>query len=168
MRYKSIKSLCEYVREGNHAFVSCETAAARTHVLDRLQEHLAGIPVQHLAAETISSLEDFGRRYSTSCQDLVAQIGSRITPRSSVSGWLQAAMVEFEEAGRQGALLISGFDNIVSLQRTFEVEGALRSVMQMSADVAVVIFATEKTLVKIGQDDRPFYLSFPIFRPIVD
>ena len=56
-------------------------------------------------------------------------------------------------------------DQVIELQRTFEFEGPLRSVMQLYDDVAVAIVASNDIINGlVGDYERPFYMSFRVFR----
>jgi len=74
-------------------------------------------------------------------------------------------MKHFSEVERQGYLILNNIDSIISLQQTIEVEGPLRSIMQLRHDIAVVLCGSNKIIDKlVGDSHRPFYLSFRVFR----
>jgi len=51
------------------------------------------------------------------------------------------------------------------MQRPIEVEASLRSVMQIYDDVTVVIIASNEMINElVGDYDRPFYMTFRVFR----
>lgn len=74
-------------------------------------------------------------------------------------------MLAFGAAERQGYLILSDIDRPMRMQRTFELEGPLRSVMQLHDDVAIVLIGSNDVINKmVGDNKRPFFMSFRVFR----
>ena len=73
-------------------------------------------------------------------------------------------MALFHESDRQGYLLCNKIDAAIESQSSYEIEGALRSVMQLQNDIAVILCGSNDVIDEIGRSDRPFYLSFRVFR----
>lgn len=158
--------IIRYVQSGLHAFVACDELAKRDHIVQSLQDALDEHPVELIDGGQVLDRRDFALRLVTACQRLVSGLeGPPLQGRPSIAGSLEEAMLRYRDEGRQGFLLLNDMDPVIEMQRTIEFEGPLRSVMQRYDDVAVVLLASNDTINHlVGDYDRPFYMSFRVFR----
>lgn len=160
-----IDDICRYIVSGKHAFVGCDSSVRRDDLARKLALDLSDRPYQVIDASNCQSGQQFAVAFADACNALVGAIDTSLPPRRfSLSGMLAEVMQQFSQAERQGFLFINHIDSLIQSQHTFEIEGALRSVMQLHDDVTVVLCGSNEIIDLIGQSDRPFYLSFRIFR----
>lgn len=158
--------IINYVRSGYHAFVGVDDPNKRDQFVESLQVALDGEIQECITCGDISGRRQFVARIVISCLNLVAALGVPfLEERPNIASSLQEVMGVYSGRGRQGYLILSDMDRVIEMQRTFEFEGPLRSVMQLYDDVAVAIIASNDTINGlVGDYDRPFYMSFRVFR----
>lgn len=155
-----------YIRDGYHAFVGCNDPERRDSFVESLQIALDGELQECVFGSGISTHEEFATQVVGVCLRLVAALGVPfLERRPSIATSLEEAMQLYRDRRRQGYLILGDMDRVIEMQRTFEFEGPLRSVMQLYDDVAVVIVASNDIINGIvGDYERPFYMSFRVFR----
>ena len=162
----------DYVLDGNHAFLACDDSELLTRIAEKLKAALIQQPTEFVDCFGIESTSEFSSVFSKRCGCLAKTLGitsflryRRRNRRLGIANDLRDAMDMFGSKGQQGYMVLNQFDGVVEMQKTMEIEGALRSVMQLRSDVAVVICASHSTINKlVGDSHRPFYLSFRVFR----
>lgn len=158
--------ILRYIEHGYHVFIGCDDRKTRDSFVDSLQIALDGEIQECIFCGDVSNLRNFATRVVNACQNLVFALGVPSLLRMlSIASSLEEAMEVYSQRSRQGYLILSNMDDVIQMQRTIEVEGPLRSVMQIHDDVAVVIIASNDTIDElVGDYDRPFYMSFRVFR----
>jgi len=123
-------------------------------------------PTVHIRGVEVTDRRDFAVKLVEACQQLVLSIGRKFRPSlSGIAPSLELAMKSFGAKGYQGYIVISEIDSVIRMQRTIEFEGPLRSVMQLHDDVAIIMIGSNTVINEIvGDYDRPFYMSFRVFR----
>jgi len=160
------KDVASYIQSGEHAFIACDDPNLRNDFVRFLQGTLAGSPIEYIDSDRVSRLRDFAVAIVESCRCLVTTIASLPMERTpGIANSLKETMLAFDAAERQGFLIIDNIDSVIEMQRTIEIEGPLRSVMQIHNDVAVVLCGSNRVINDmVGSYDRPFYMSFRVFR----
>lgn len=167
-KYKidSPDKVIRHVRCGCHAFIGCDDLATGEQFVQALGVALPESPIECVRGGKVANTRDFAVQIVESCQRLVKGIGGRFHPSmSGIAPSLESAMLAFGAAERQGYLILSDIDPPIRMQRTIELEGPLRSVMQLHDDVALVFIGSNDVINKmVGDYERPFYMSFRVFR----
>lgn len=158
--------IIKYFLYGYHAFIGCDDPSERDSIVESLQISLDGQIQERIFCEDVSTLTDFATKIVETCQSFVVALGAPSLQRmQGIASSLEEAMKVYGQSNRQGYLILSDMDNVLDMQRTFEIEGPLRSVMQLRDDIAVVILASNDTIDgMVGDYKRPFYCSFRVFR----
>ena len=167
-----VSRFTDYVRSGNHAFLASDDAELLIKTVEKLQTTLIGQRSEVVDCVNIKSLSEFASAFGKQCERLVATLGFRARwqywsrhRRFGIANDLREAMNNFAAVEQQGYLTVNRIDGVIDMQKTMEIEGALRSVMQLQHDIAVVLCGSHDTINKIvGDSHRPFYLSFRVFR----
>ncbi len=160
-----VSEVLEYLSLGHHAFVGCDSTALLKEFEERIRQSIEGAPVVVIDASELVSGEPFSNAMLAALKKLCRLIHKRLPKRLvTLSAYLTATMNFYSDQGRQGFLIINHIETLIQSQGNFEVEGTLRSAMQLQDDVAVVLCGPNKTIDLMGRSDRPFYLSFRIFR----
>jgi hypothetical protein len=153
-----------YIATGRHAFIAIDEHETRNRFAVLLDARLKGQPFAVIDGRESESGRAFSEKQVSACNSLVLAIGEKTALRSlTVSGYLQDAMLLFQTCEKQGFLMFNHIDPMIGSQGTFEIGGALRSAMERHDDIAVVLCGSKTTIVKMCQDDRPFYCSFRTF-----
>lgn len=156
--------LIRYFAAGQHAFIACNEAETRDRLVSSICTALDHQPLELIDGRNVQNLQSFATDVVESCARLLSAIGSRLLQRRlTLSAYLEDAERGFQSKHRQGYLIVNHIDRVIDQQRTFEIEGAFREVMQFYDDVAILWLGSNRTIQKISQDDRPFYMSFRIF-----
>lgn len=171
-RAERLSAFRSYVLNGHHAFLACDEEGLRHRVITEIQTALTGQISETVECGDIESLSHFSRVLGRRLERLVSRLGFRdsIAYRCrsrefGIAADLDKAMEFFGTAGRQGYLILNGVDRVVNMQRTIEVEGPLRSVMQLKSNIALVLSGSNGTIdMLVGDSRRPFYMSFRVFR----
>lgn len=160
------EDISNYIQSGEHAFIACDDSDRRNAFVRSLQDNLADSPVGYIDGNYALKLRDFAVAIVESCHRLIGALGVSVKQRDlSIANSLDEAMQVFDATGHQGFLIIDNIDPVIEMQRTIEIEGPLRSVMQLHDDVAVVLCGTNKVINDmVGNYERPFYMSFRVFR----
>ena len=179
MKAHTIDSVAAYVGRGRHAFIACDSSYDLCEVASRLVNALRSKLVAQIHGNQIRSVENFAEAVAKSCSDLQAKLGTMkklrlpltgakvesTYPSLSIATNLTATMRIFNAADSQGFLVIRNIDHVVALQNSIEIEGPMRSAMQRHNDIAIVVCGSNNVINKLaGESDRPFYMSFRIFR----
>ncbi len=160
------RDVTNYVQHGYHAFVGCNDPNQYASFVETLQIALDGRIQGCIFCSDISSLRGFAVNVVEACQNLVAALGAPSLNRAlGIASSLEEAMEVYSKNSRQGYLILGNMDQVIGMQRTIEIEGPLRSVMQLRDDIAIVIVASNETIDGlVGDYHRPFYRSFRVFR----
>ena len=154
-----------YISRGEHAFVAVDDLSVRESFVEQLKVGTSDKPFALIDCREASSGLAFNNALVSACNSLATAIGEAGPPNwVTMSGYLLDTMQIFSRRENQGFLVITNIDRVIASQNSFEVEGALRSAMERCDAIAVVLCGSETTITEMGYDDRPFYLSFPIFR----
>ncbi len=158
--------IVRYIRHGYHAFIGCDDPPRCETFVKFLRDALSGDPVECINGSQALNRHDFAVLIVEACQQLVATLGSRFQPSLlGIAPSLEEAMLTFSAADRQGYLILRDIDPAIRMQRTIEFEGPLRSVMQCHDDVAVILIGSNDIINEmVGGYERPFYMSFHVFR----
>ncbi len=156
----------DYIQNGYHAFIGCDDGHKCDSFVESLQVALDGEIQKCIACGDLLDCNDFAAELVAACQDFAGALGQSVLQRRlNIASSLEEVMDLYGEGDRQGFLLLNNMDNVIKMQRTYEIEGSLRSVMQIFDDIAVVIVASNDTINGlVGDYDRPFYMSFRVFR----
>lgn len=153
-----------YFREGYHAFVASDSVAELDKIVTSIEEELREHPLQVLDGRQPRSLSAFANEIAQACGKLLDSIEAQKPQRAdSLSQWLSHVQKSFQEANRQGYLVVNQIDDVIRAQDTIELEGPFREVMQFNDDVAIVWLGSRDVILEIHQYERPFYLSHRIF-----
>ena len=158
------EDVVQYFANGQHCFVACDDEVKRDAVVHTAKKVLSDRSLECIAGDSNANLEEFGISMVAASNGLVSSIGApTATGRLSLSELLHETMLRFREREHQGFLVVNHVDGILALQHSFEIEAAFREIMQRYNDVAILWIGSSSAILDIGQSDRPFYLSFPIF-----
>lgn len=156
----------DYIQNGYHAFIGCDDGNRRESFVESLQVALDGEIQKCIACGDVSDCSDFAAQLVAACQDFASALGQPVLQRRlNIASSLEEVMDLYGKRERQGFLILNNMDKVIETQRTMEVEGSLRSVMQIYDNIAVAIVASNDTTNGlVGDYDRPFYMSFRVFR----
>lgn len=166
------QEILSYIEVGYHAFIGCDDPGRRDEIVALLKSKLSSNPVECTDGRGLNTYREFAEAMAKDCKKLSAALGIRsriahsLRKRAlSISQNLEETMRAFDVTERQGFLILNHIDPIISSQRTVEIEGSLRSVMQLRDEVAVILCGSNDVIDgMVGDYDRPFYLSFRVFR----
>ena len=158
--------IIRYVQNGYHAFVGCDRASERESFVEAIQVALDGEIQTFIPCGVVEDRREFVTQIVVACQGFVLALGQPMLERTpSLASSLEETMALYRKQDRQGFLILGDMDRVIEMQRTMEIEGSLRSVMQIYDNIAVVIIASNDTINDlVGDYNRPFYMSFRVFR----
>jgi hypothetical protein len=160
----TLEDVVQYFASGEHCFVACDDIVVLNQLATSISESLAKERIEVVDGRSVEDLKSFAEAIVECCDNLLNRVGCCF-PRNPES--LSECLVDTErcylDKRQQGFLVINHIDCVIEMQKTFEIEGPFREIMQFYDDVAIAWLGSRDSIIAIHQSDRPFYLSHRIF-----